>query len=45
MPSCTTKYESFDFLLYEYQQSLSYFEENNGKVRAVYIENHIYLGY
>ena len=42
MPSFTTIYESFDFLLYEY---LSNLEENYGKVRAVYIENHMYLGY
>ena len=45
MPSCTTIYESFDFLLYEYYQNLSNLEENYGKVRAVYIENHMYLGY
>ena len=34
-----------DFLLYEYQQNLSNLEENYGKVRAVYKENHMYLGY
>ena len=41
MPSCTTIYESFDFLLYEYQQNLSNLEENDGKVSSVYKENHV----
>ena len=38
-------YESFDFLLYEYEQNLLNLEGNYGKVMAVNIENHMHLGY